>query len=502
MAALLARRQPVAAVDPAAMQERLADAVITRIGPNRYEAWLAKQAKFVLLGDRVVVGVPNHFCQDWIQKQFGEAIKAAADEVFGAPTAVSFAIDPELFRAARAEQEELRNADCGTRNENAIPAAKPAPAPKLKAAAADAIPIRTPQPEFRDSPGSRNPKRRWKSLGDFVVGACNRVAHASACSVVEEPGQGANPLVLYGPTGTGKTHLLEGIYVGLRRGYSDAKVTFVTAEDFVNRFVSAMHQNKQPTFRKQFREAFALLIDDLTFLASKKQTQIEFLHTFDALIADGCQVVVTCDSHPRLCDDLMPELVDRLLGGAVWSLLPPDAETRLALLKSKSAEGSPGIPEGVLKYLATNLRGNVRELEGAVASVRHFARVTGRLIDEVLAREALGELLRHAVRVVGIADVDAAVCAVLRLPAGTLKSKARAYAVSHPRMLAVYLGRKHTAATYGEIAAFYGNKTHSTAVAAEKKVRQWVGGNETVKAGERMWNVRELVERIEGELRK
>jgi chromosomal replication initiator protein len=344
--------------------------------------------------------------------------------------------------------------------------------------------------------------RRWRSLAEFVVGPCNRVAHASALSVVEEPGLGANPLVLYGPTGTGKTHLLEGVYAGLRKKHPDQKVLFVSAEDFMNRFLAAVHQNKQAGFRRQFRECFALLVDDLTFLAGKKATQIEFLHTFDAVIGDGRQVVVTCDCHPRLTEDLMPELADRLLGGAVWGVLPSDPQTRLALLKAKAAGPGPAIPADVLQYLASHLRGNVRELEGAVHGLRHFARVAGQPVTRELAREALGELLRHAVRVVRVADVDAAVCTALRLPAGALKSKSKAWAVSHARMAAIYLARKHTAATFGEISTYFGNRTHSTAVAAEKKVRGWLAGNQEVRAGDRTWKARELIERIVRELEK
>src|SRR5207253_45177 len=137
-----------------------------------------------------------------------------------------------------------------------------------------------------------------------------------------------------------------------------------------------------------------------------------------------------------------PELMDRLLGGAIWGLLPPDPDTRLALLRAKSGtkeEKAVTIPDEVLAFLAERLRGNVRELEGALHSLRHFSRVTGRRVDRELAREALGDLLRHAVRVVRVGDVDHAVCGVLRLPAGTLQSKDRAWAVSHPRMIAVFL---------------------------------------------------------------
>src|SRR5262249_2101574 len=251
---------------------------------------------------------------------------------------------------------------------------------------------------------------------------------------------------------TGKTHLLEGIYAGLRKQHSDWRVCFITSEDFTNRFVQAMRLGKLGTFRKHFRDCEALLVDDLHFLATKRATQEEFLHTFDALQADGRQVVVTCDCHPRLAEQFAPELTDRLLGGAVWGLTPPDAETRLDLLRSKAARGGqPQVPLEVLRLLAEQIRGDVRELEGALYSVRHVSRVAGKPIDVRLAREALGDLLRHAVRVLQLADVDRAVCQALRLDSGALQGKQRAWQVCHPRMLAMYLARKHTAATYTEI---------------------------------------------------
>ena len=467
---------------PAAVgfDQRLAAAIARRITEPRYNLWFRDHTRFVPLGDAVVVGVPNLYFQDWLQKTFGADVRAAAAEVLGAPVEVKFAIDPELFQAQRTAEREVHQER---------PRPEP-PAPRAKPTSKKQGPGAKPQ----------TAGRRWRSLAEFVVGACNRVAHASALSVVEEPGLGASPLVLYGPTGTGKTHLLEGIYAGLRKRHPDQKVLFVSAEDFMNRFLAAVHQNKQGGFRRQFRECFALLVDDLTFLAGKKATQVEFLHTFDALLGDGRQVVVTCDCHPRLTEDLMPELSDRLLGGAVWGVLPPDPQTRLALLKAKATGPGPVIPADVLQYLASHLRGNVRELEGAVHGLRHFARVAGQPVTRELAREALGELLRHAVRVVRVADVDAAVCTALKLPAGSLKSKSKAWAVSHARMAAIYMARKHTAATFGEISTYFGNRTHSTAVAAEKKVRGWLATNQEVKAGDRTWKARDLIDRIEREL--
>jgi chromosomal replication initiator protein len=482
----------------------LGEAIARRIGEPRYKLWFERHTKFTWDGGTLTVGVPNRHFEEWLQKTFHEAVRDAAGEVFGETRQVRFTIDPELFQAARQEQAAAKE------RKPSRPAPELEPKPELKPAKAK---VERPAPR-EDKPASTDkpratlfdtaaPRRarRWHRLDEFVVGAGNRVAHASALSVIEMPGEGGNPLVLHGPVGTGKTHLLEGVYAGLRRGRPDWRVTFVTAEDFTNRFVQAMRLSKLAGFRKFFRECDALLVDDLHFLASKKATQEEFLHTFDALQADGKQVVVTCDCHPRLADDFTAELADRLLGGAVWGLAPPDADTRLSILKAKAGRSvETMIAEEVLRYLAGQLRGNVRELEGALNSLRHYSRVTGRPVDVTLAREALADLLRHAVRVVQLADVDAAVCGVLRLPTGSLQSKQRVWAVSHPRMLAMFLARKHTSAAYSEIGQYFGGRNHSTAVAAEKKVRQWLQANGELTLGERSLRVREVVELVERDL--
>jgi chromosomal replication initiator protein len=477
----------------------LGRALAGRIGEPRYRLWFEGRTRFCCQDDELTVGVPNRHLQEWLQERFAADLAAAAADVFGHRVPVRFVIDPELFQAARREQAEVQQArreekqgDKETRRQDE---GGRAPAEKAarghgEAAGAEGSPR-----------GGQRRTRRWHRLADFVVGACNRVAHASALSVVEAPGEGANPLVLYGPVGTGKTHLLEGIYAGLRRARPDWRVLYVTSEDFTNRFLQGMQQGKLGGFRKHFRECDALLIDDLHFLASKRATQEEFLHTFDALLGDGRQLVVTCDCHPRLADDFTPELTDRLLGGAVWGLMPPDADTRLLILRSKAVAGAGAPPpEEVLRYLAGQLRGNVRELEGALHSIRHYSRVTGRPLDVPLVREALADLLRHAVRVVRLDDVEMAVCGVLRLASGTLQSKARAWAVSHPRMVAMFLARKHTASSYSEIGSHFGGRNHSTVVAAEKKVRRWLEDNAELALGEHRVRVQELIERVERDL--
>ncbi|MGE3804987.1 MAG: chromosomal replication initiator protein DnaA [Gemmataceae bacterium] len=466
-------REVVAAIGPA---------IARRIGTPRYQLFFAQNTKFTTDGDQLIVGVPNRFFQEWLENTFTGEVQAAASEVLGLPMRVRFAIDPELFQASRQQQN-------GDSVALAVPFAD-APAPPAPETAA-------PVPPRRRAAARQ---RRWHRLDDFVVGACNRLGHASALAVVEEPGHAVNPLVLHGPVGVGKTHLLEGIHAALRHEHHDWNLLFLSAEEFTHRFVSAMRLNKLSAFRKQFRDCDALFVDDLDFLAGKRATQEEFLHTFDYLHAHGRQLVVTCDCHPKLADDYFPELCDRLLGGAVWSLLPPDEPTRLAILRAKASKNKALLGDDVLQLLASQLRGNVRELEGALHSVRHYSQVTGRPIDLGLTREALADLLRHSVRVLQLPDVDRAVCKALRLEVGALKAKQRSWAVSHPRMLAMHLARKHTAAAYSEIVQYFGGQNHSTAVAADKKVRQWLEADRELALGPRLWRTRELIELIEREL--
>ncbi len=483
----------------------LEQAIVQRIGEPRFNLWFARRTKFVWDDGQLTVGVPNLHFQEWLQKTFADAVGAAAAEVLGEDRPVRFVIDPELFQAARQEQAAVKEADpeplAASQPESpAKPPAAPRKGKRKDPAGPTLFDGLAPEPAPARAEPRLRPARRWHKLSEFVVGPCNRVALASALSVVEEPGQAANPLVLHGPVGTGKTHLLEGIYVGLRRARAETRVIYATAEDFTNRFVQAMRTGKLAAFRRHFRDCDALLVDDLHFLASKKATQEEFLHTFDALLADGRQLVVTCDCHPRLADEFAPELSDRLLGGAAWGLAPPDGDTRLAILRAKAAAAATAVPDEVLRLLADRLRGNVRELEGALHSLRHYSRVAGRAIDLALAHEALADLLRHTVRVVQLADVDAAVCRALQLEEGALQSKGRAWAVSHPRMLAMFLARKHTSAAYSEVGAYFGGRNHSTAVAAEKKVRRWVADDGELTLGPRRLRVREVIERAEREL--
>jgi chromosomal replication initiator protein len=463
--------------------------LVQRIGEMRYRLWFDGKTKISRQGEQLIVGVPNHFLKDWLQNTFLSAVRDAAQEVTGCLLEVKFVIDPELFRAAREAEEEVKGSPAQT---------DPAPGKPRVAEAENDV--------HRASRGAgrRETKSgaRWRRLEDFIAGPANRVAYAAALSLVEDPEQAPSPLVFHGPTGVGKTHLLDGIAQSFVQRRRDWRVCYLTAEDFTNRFLAALKQGKLSGFRKFFRDADLLIVDDLQFLARKRATHEEFLHTLDALINRGGMVVVSCDCHPRLSDDFPPELTDRLLGGASWSLQAPEAATRLEILRAKSVGREPSVPEPVLRYLAEHLRGNVRELEGAVHTLQHFCRVSQRPVDKQAVREALNDLLRHVGQKMRIEDIDHAACDVLELTRGCLQGAERAWSVSHPRMLAMFLARKHTSASHSEIGRYFGGRNHSTVVAAEKKVRSWLAGDLHLACGRDKRPITEILSRIENRLNR
>lgn len=478
-------------------------AIASRISQRKFDFWFVGKTKFQWQGSTLRIGVPNRFSLEWLQNRFATEIQAAVADLFDETLEIQFFIDPELFRAARSEQQEVPllpdEVEERSPKKNKTKPEMPEQVQQTLLPDPETVPESASSSTAKINPRSRQ-KRRWRKLDDFIVGNCNRVAHASVLAVIDNPGIEVNPLVIHGPVGTGKTHLLEGTYVSLRQSRSDWKVLFISAEDFTNRFVQAMRFGKQDAFRRQFRDCDVLLLDDLNFLAKKKATQEEFLHTFDALHMNGGQIILTCDCHPRLNEEMLPELVDRLVGGGVWGMTPPDWQTRQDLLAHKAKSQKMAFPIDVTAFLAEQLRGNVRELEGAVHSILHLARVHNRKIDLELTREALGDLLRHSVRVVQLTDIDQAVRSTLFLEPGALQTRHRAWTFSHPRLLAMALARKHTRAAHSEIGRYFGKFSHTTVVGAEKKLAKWIGDDARIVLGRSEHRVRDVVDRIERQL--
>lgn len=474
----------------------LGDALAQKIGTPRYQLWFAGKTEFRWDGTRLTVGVANRHHQECLQRSFLAPLREVVQQVFG-PAEVKFVIDPVLFqenRKAQAAVEEFALPLPGLREEPK-PTIIPATVNKTVTAlptVATSTPVPTPRPSTR----------RWLTLEEFVVGPCNRLAHAAVRQTLDHPEDAPLPLTLYGPPGVGKTHLLEGMYVELKRTLGEAALIYTTAEDFINRFLPAMRSSQMGAFRKQFRETQALFVDNLHFLAGKESTQEEFLHTFEALRRLGRPVVVTCDTHPRFQQGLFPELVDRLLAGGVWSVEMPDHLTRQKLLQAKSERIGISLPKEVVTFLADRLKGNVRELEGVLNTIRHHHRVQERPVTLALVREATAHLFRQQAKVITLQEVERVFCQVTGVEAKSLHTQTRARAVSHPRMVLMFLSRRLTGASYSEIARFFGGKSHSTVIAAEKKVKQWLTDDSPLFAALDRCPVRDVIENVERALEK
>jgi chromosomal replication initiator protein len=300
------------------------------------------------------------------------------------------------------------------------------------------------------------------------------VAHAAATEMARTAGRAFNPLMIHSPIGSGKTHLLEGINHGLKQLYPKLHILQLTAEAFTNSFLDSMRAGTLSGFRARFRGAGGLIVDDIQFLAAKRATMTEFLYTFDALYNRGAPIVLAADQHPREISRLTDELVTRFLAGMVARIEPPDVLTRQAILKVKASARGVEVPEVVLTYIAEHLRASIRELEGALYTVIAQAVLTGRRLDLGLAQTALRDSIRHTTVSIGLRDIERVVCNLFQVTAEALRSESRTQALAYPRMIAMFMSRKHVGAAYSEIGRHYGGRNHTTVMAAERKVAKWL----------------------------
>jgi chromosomal replication initiator protein len=451
--------------------------VAERLGESRFGLWFGEGVRLGVLDDALEVGVPNAFFRDWISGHFARNLVEAGEQVTGrqlrlafrlddeAPPPIGHVVDPEPIPSDRPKTQPQPTPKS--------PADRPKSRSRAKAATPAARPVLAPLPPA--APG--RPARR---LDDFVTGPCNRMAFAAAQEMAASPAGAFNPLVIQGGVGLGKTHLLEGIAASLKAARPGLRLVQTTAESFTNGFLDAMRTGSLNAFRSRYRGAGALIVDDVHFLAAKRATQDEFLHTFNALASEGVPIVLSIDQHPRQVSKLTDELVTRFLGGMVVRLDSPDPPTRKAILKAKARARGVDVPDSVLTYVADNLRASVRELEGSLHSLIAHATLAGKRLDLSLAKTALRDTIRHTARAVGMKDVEKAVVALFGVTADDLRSDGRARAVSYPRMLAMYLTRKHVGASYSEIGRFFGGRNHSTVISAEKKVKSWLAEEDRI----------------------
>ena len=408
------------------------------VGDSTFEIWLASLEAQDFDG-RTLVLRGSSDTQAWVSERYGRAISISAAAVLGDGVQIAFEAPPT---------EPARSSSSPGRGRRAQPATQ---APSIETAQAF------------------NPRY---SFDQFIIGDGNRLAHAAALAVSELPGQAYNPLFLHAPPGLGKTHLLHAIGNYVLAFGGGTTVRYTTVESFTNHFIMALGSRSLEGFKRAYRDADVLLIDDVQFLASKAKTEEEFFHTFNALYETGRQLVLTCDRLPRELVSVEERLRERFESGLVADIQPPDYATRLAILRKRAAldHVSPA-EDGVLELIARRVSTNVRALEGALIRVVAYHSLTRRPIDLGLTETVLDsmypETRRHSVT---ITDVQAIVAAHFGVTVAELNSQSRAARVSWPRQLAMHLARDLTHASLPAIGAAFGGRNHATVHYACRKV--------------------------------
>ena len=483
-----------------------------RLGDKRFGLWFDGKVRLKITDDRLTVGVGSPFLLTWMQRQFREELNGAAQVVLGPSAQALFIVDIGLIETGLSVVEPpsldvaLSITDVTTPSESIATTAHSVAvhpgAVHLGARRPTVNPLNSVKNVGVGSTSHVPPTRgrRLAELSDFISGPQTELALTAARQLANGQHVPFNPLYVCGPVGSGKTHLLEGICRQLKRSQPAANILLITAEAFANYFTQALRDHSLPSFRQRFRGVDVLIVDNVEFFESKRVFQEEFLHTFSDLVDHGRPIVLSGTRHPRLLTKLSDELVSRFQSGLVCRLETPDLPTRLKILELKAARLSGEFAPEALNYVAQRVQGSVRELEGALNCLHAFHVMTRKRITLSSAREVLADLERDCLRLVRLADIERVICSLFGVRPKDLQSESRVRTISQPRMLAMFLARKHTPSAYTEIGQHFGGRNHSTVMSAERKVKQWLEQNETIKVASQTWSIGEILQTLEQQL--
>jgi chromosomal replication initiator protein len=401
-----------------------------------FNTWL-KDARMLACDDHeYVIGVRNDYAKDWLENRLHDTIIRTLAAISGQESSIRFVVwsdeliapPPQTFETEQSSEEYRRPAATNGAN------------------------------------GSLNQKFTFAS---FVVGSSNRLAHAAALSVAENPGQTYNPLFIYGGVGLGKTHLLHAI--GHRCNLDGRTVRYISSETFTNDLVQSIRNKQMSEFRERYRTPDVLMIDDIQFIAGKESTQEELFHTFNELHSQGKQVVISSDRTPKAMVTLEERLQSRFEWGLMADIQLPDEETRKAILQAKAETMNVYVPDYAIDLIAHHVHQNIRELEGALNKIMAYAQLWGSIIDEELINMALADLVRRPQKLT-IDQVINAVCHHYNVTGDALAGSSRARVVAFPRQVAMYLARTETDASLPQIGTKLGNRDHTTIMYGHDKI--------------------------------
>jgi len=447
-------------LSPAELWDRLRQRARQVLPEQTYRTWLEPTEALAVEGDTLIVGAPDQFSADWNESKHADQLTSFAPVALGHPLKVRFKVHEE--RVGRVQMDMFVQAP-------ASPIAAPVTQHQQR--------ISTPL----------NPRY---TFDQFVIGKSNDVAAAAAQAAAQAPGKVYNPLFIYGATGLGKTHLMQGIAHELMRRTPNLRLAYVGTEQFTNEFVSAIQTGQMGDFRRRFREIDLLLVDDVQFLKGKEGTQEEFFHTFNAIYEAGRQVVLTSDRPPKEIPGLESRLVSRFEWGMVADIGQPDLEHRIAILRKKQELDhlEMTIPDDVLRFIAEHVRSNVRELEGSIIKLLLYASLKHREVSIDLAREALADKIRPGedgpMTPKTLPTIDRIQDVVARrwgVTAEQLRSKARIKTLVVPRQIAMYLARDLLQMQLIEIGQAFGGRDHSTVIHSVDKVQRQMSRDRTFK---------------------
>ena len=417
----------------------------TQLAEATWHAWFQGVRAVRLDEDVLVLAVPSTVACERIRSSYRGLLDDTLRDVIGRDIHVELLVD-----TSAAEHPEL----------DLTPAPEaPAPATRTRGDATRAS-------------GTLNPRY---TFDQFVIGASNRFAHAAALSVAEAPAQAYNPLFIYGPAGLGKTHLLHAIGHHVQTMFPGKRVRYVTTESFMNDFVDAIRdRTRMPVFKRRYRELDLLLIDDIQFLERTQELQEEFFHTFNQIHSEGGQIVISSDRSPKSIQTLEDRLRSRFEWGLITDVQPPEFETRLAILRKKAeAEHLGGIPDEVLGFIATHIRENIRELEGALIRVAAYSSLHRATLSEEVARKVLADLLPATqVREVTSDLILDETAKMFGWTVDDLCGKSRRRPLVTARQIGMYVMRELTDFSYPRIAEAFGGRDHTTVMYAVDKIKQ------------------------------
>jgi chromosomal replication initiator protein len=404
--------------------------------------------------DHITLGVPNDFAAIWIHDNYLDLITQRL-----------------RLNAGRMVNVTLKKMESGANGRNAaakegLESLSPVETPVRHRSTSGRRSLR--QEDRQLTAGTLNPRNTFET---FVVGSNNQMAHAAALAVAQSPAQAYNPLFIYGDTGLGKTHLMHAIGHTIQKNNPDSRIAYLSTEKFTNEFIQALQENSLTRFRQRYRNVDVILLDDVQFLAGKERIQEEFFHTFNDLFEQGRQIVLSSDRRASEIQKLEARLVSRFEWGLPADIQAPDYETRVAILRTKSAALKFDIPANVLQFIAQHISKNIRRLEGALIKVASYSALTHKPVDLAVAEMLLQDvLMEQAQNLLTIEVIQKRVADHFQIRHSDMTSKRRPANIAIPRQIAMYLTRQLTKHSLQEIGDAFGGRDHGTVIHACKAV--------------------------------